>query len=254
MDKTYGYVRVSTKGQNIDRQMIKLKELNVKEEDIYIDKASGATMNRPAYNQLRSIIEEGDIMYIDSLDRLGRNWAATVAEWQYIVHDVDADIISLTDSESFLNSRNFKEMGDVGPLLETYVLSTLAFVAESERRKKLDYQAEGIKAARERGQHLGRPTISALQQEKIRKRFSERLYDVLQISDLVHLPVEQVAALLKLQSDEDLLLHCHEKEISWEIAMLAKLLGEKRKYSLHTIAEDAGVSPATVFNYTKDLK
>lgn len=154
MAKKYGYVRVSTKGQSIDRQLEKLKALGVMDADIFIDKISGATFSRPSYLSLRELISHGDILYIDSIDRLGRNWTMTISEWNYIVHTVNADIASLTETEAFFDSRRFKEMGEIGQLIESYILSTLAWVADTDRKKKHDYQAEGIRCARLRGQVL----------------------------------------------------------------------------------------------------
>ena len=140
MAKKYGYVRVSTKGQSIDRQLEKLKALGVTDADIFIDKISGATFSRPSYLSLRELISHGDILYIDSIDRLGRNWTMTISEWNYIVHTVNADIASLTETEAFFDSRRFKEMGEIGQLIESYILSTLAWVADTDRKKKVETQ------------------------------------------------------------------------------------------------------------------
>lgn len=169
MGKMYGYVRVSTKGQNIERQLTKLKMLGVEDQDIFIDKISGTTFHRPSYMQLREKISSGDLLYIDSIDRLGRNWPMTIAEWHYIVHTLNADIASLTETESFFDSRVFKEMGEIGQLIESYILNTLAFVADTDRKKKRDYQAEGIRCARLRGQSFGRPCITMILKPKYTK-------------------------------------------------------------------------------------
>lgn len=107
----FGYVRVSTRTQNIDRQVHKLRKIGVPEENIYIDKISGARFDRPAYMRMRSKLRAGDLLYIDSIDRLGRNWEKVVAEWNDICHELNADIISLTAQESFFDSRSFKKNG-----------------------------------------------------------------------------------------------------------------------------------------------
>jgi DNA invertase Pin-like site-specific DNA recombinase len=151
-----GYVRVSTKEQNTERQFKKMLELGIEERYIFIDRQSGKDFNRPQYQAMRLVIREGDILYLDSLDRLGRDYDGIIAEWKYITRGVDADIIVL-ENESLFDSRKFKTMGDLGKLLEDQFLSMLSYVAEQERKKTKQRQAEGIEVALGKGIKFGRP-------------------------------------------------------------------------------------------------
>lgn len=161
--KTFGYVRVSDKGQNVERQDIKMIERGVAERDIFIDKASGKDFDRPQYQALKQVIREGDLVYIDALDRLGRNYEEIINEWRYITRTINADILIL-ENESLFDSRKFKAMNtedsNVGRLMEDQFLSLLAHVAEQERKKMLRRQKEGIAVAKANGKHLGRPQLN----------------------------------------------------------------------------------------------
>ncbi|WP_342421109.1 recombinase family protein [Paenibacillus sp. FSL E2-0178] len=151
-----GYVRVSTKDQNTQRQIIKMKELGIEERYTFIDKASGKDFNRPQYQALRLVIREGDLIYIDALDRLGRDYEGIIREWKYITREVNADIVVL-ENETLFDSRKFKDMGDLGRLMEDQFLSLLSYVAEQERKKSKQRQAEGIEVALSQGVKFGRP-------------------------------------------------------------------------------------------------
>ncbi len=162
-----GYVRVSSKDQNEGRQLEKMKALNIKEKYIFIDKASGKDFNRTQYQRMRNMLREGDLIYIDSLDRLGRNYDGIISEWKYITRTVGADIVVL-ENETLFDSRKFKAMDTVtvdgtrigmGKLLEDQFLSMLSYVAEQERLKIRKRQAEGIALARAEGRAYGRPKI-----------------------------------------------------------------------------------------------
>jgi Site-specific recombinases, DNA invertase Pin homologs len=162
-----GYVRVSSKDQNEGRQLEKMKALNIKEKYIFIDKASGKDFNRTQYQRMRNMLREGDLIYIDSLDRLGRNYDGIISEWKYITRTVGADIVVL-ENETLFDSRKFKAMDTVtvdgtrigmGKLLEDQFLSMLSYVAEQERLKIRKRQAEGIALARAEGRVYGRPKI-----------------------------------------------------------------------------------------------
>lgn len=152
----FGYVRVSSKDQNEGRQLDKMNAKGVAERNLYVDKASGKDFNRPEYTVLRRALQEGDLVYIDALDRLGRNYDAVIAEWRYITREVGADIIVL-ENEALFDSRKFREMGDMGKLMEDQFLSLLAYVAEQERKKIRQRQREGIDREKKAGKHLGRP-------------------------------------------------------------------------------------------------
>jgi len=172
-----GYVRVSDKDQNIDRQMIKMKTLSINERFIFVDKATGKDFNRPQYQTMKNIIREGDLVYIDSLDRLGRNYDEIINEWKQITRMINADIVVL-DNETLFDSRKFKSMGDLGKLMEDQFLSLLAYVAEQERFKILQRQREGIEVAKLKGVHLGRPkinfsTLSVQQKETLKLNYQK---------------------------------------------------------------------------------
>lgn len=161
--KTFGYIRVSTADQNTARQEAKMKALGIDERDIYIDHASGKDFNRPQYQNMKSRLREGDLIYVDALDRLGRNYEAIISEWKEITRKIQADIIVL-ENETLFDSRKFKAMNSedsqLGSLMEDQFLSLLSYVADQERKKILKRQKEGIAAARKAGKHLGRPAIN----------------------------------------------------------------------------------------------
>ncbi|MFW9335653.1 recombinase family protein [Paenibacillus polymyxa] len=150
------YGRVSAKDQNPERQLVKFRELGVDERYIFVDKMSGKDFERPKYQAIRLLIREGDLVYMDALDRLGRDYDGIIAEWKYITREINADIVCL-DNEALFDSRKFKMMGDLGKLLEDQFLSMLAYVAEQERKKNMQRQAEGIEVARTAGVTFGRP-------------------------------------------------------------------------------------------------
>lgn len=151
-----GYVRVSSKDQNVDRQVTKMKDKGIEERFIFMDKQSGKSFDRPKYQSMRLTIRQGDEVYLDALDRLGRDYDGIISEWKYITREVGADIIVL-ENESLFDSRKFKSMGDLGKLLEDQFLSMLSYVAEQERKKNNARQAEGIIEARKKGVKFGRP-------------------------------------------------------------------------------------------------
>lgn len=161
--KTFGYIRVSTTDQNTARQEAKMQALGIDERDIYIDHASGKDFNRPQYQNMKSRLRAGDLVYVDALDRLGRNYEAIISEWKEITRKINADIVVLENATLF-DSRKFKAMNSedsqLGSLMEDQFLSLLSYVADQERKKILKRQKEGIAAARKAGKHLGRPTIS----------------------------------------------------------------------------------------------
>ncbi|GAA0463469.1 recombinase family protein [Alkalibacillus silvisoli] len=156
---TYGYIRVSSKDQNEQRQLNKMLERDVEARRIFVDRASGKNFERPQYQLLRKVLNEEDIIYMDALDRLGRNYDEVITEWKYITRELKADIVVL-ENESLFDSRKFREMGDMGQLMEDQFLSLLSYVADQERKKIRQRQAEGIEVAKSQGKHLGRPSIN----------------------------------------------------------------------------------------------
>lgn len=152
----FGYVRVSTTDQNEGRQLEKMSAKGVAERNLFIDKASGKNFDRPEYKVLRRALQQGDLVYIDALDRLGRNYDEVISEWKYITRTLGADIVVL-ENEALFDSRKFRDMGDMGKLMEDQFLSLLAYVADQERKKIRQRQREGIALAKQQGKHLGRP-------------------------------------------------------------------------------------------------
>jgi DNA invertase Pin-like site-specific DNA recombinase len=160
MGNVYGYIRVSSKDQNEARQFNKMQEKGISVSNIFMDKMSGKDFDRPQYKILRDVaLREGDLVYIDALDRLGRNYDAVISEWKHITRTINADIVIL-ENETLFDSRKFKEMGDMGRLMEDQFLSLLSYVADQERKKIKQRQAEGIAAAKKEGRPTGRPTIN----------------------------------------------------------------------------------------------
>ena len=153
-----GYVRVSSRDQNPERQLEKLKLLGVEDRFIFLDKQSGKDFDRPQYQTLKRIIREGDLLYIDALDRLGRNYDGIIQEWKDITRTLRADIVVL-DQETLFDSRKFKSMGDIGKLMEDQFLSLLSYVAEQERIKIRQRQREGIDLALAKKLPYGRPKV-----------------------------------------------------------------------------------------------
>lgn len=151
--KIYGYVRVSSREQNEDRQLIALKQHSILEKNIYIDKQSGKDFNRPGYKILLRKLRKGDCLYIKSIDRLGRNYKDIVEQWRVITKEIGADIIVI--DMPLLDTTKGKDL--LGTFISDIVLQLLSFVAENERKNIRQRQAEGIAAAKARGVKFGRP-------------------------------------------------------------------------------------------------
>ena len=151
---------ISDVGQNIDRQYTKMLELRIEERFIYVDKQSGKNFDRPQYQAMKGTIRQGDLIYIDALDRLGRDYDMILKEWKEITRDLGADIVIL-ENETLFDSRKFKVIGDdLGKLMEDQFLSLLSYVASQERKRMLIRQREGIAQAKAKGKHLGRPKMN----------------------------------------------------------------------------------------------
>ena len=151
--KIYGYARVSTREQNEDRQIIALKEMGVPERNIYLDKLSGKNFDRPQYKKLLKKLDDNSVLYIKSIDRLGRSYRDLSDQWQLITKDKGADVVVI--DMPVLDTRREKNL--LGTLISDLVLALLSYVAESEYSTIHQRQAEGIAAARARGVKLGRP-------------------------------------------------------------------------------------------------
>ncbi len=153
MGNVYGYIRVSSRDQNEDRQMIALKELQVPEKNIFMDKQSGKDFERPQYKKMLRRFKKDDLLYIKSIDRLGRNYAEILEQWRILTKDKGIDIVVL--DMPLLDTRRGKDL--MGTFLSDIVLQVLSFVAENERTNIRQRQAEGIAAAKARGVRFGRP-------------------------------------------------------------------------------------------------
>ena len=153
MSITYGYVRVSTRDQNEARQLVAMKEFGLSEDRIFMDKQSGKDFNRPEYQALLQLLQEGDVLVIKSIDRLGRNYADILEQWRIITKEKKAAIVVL--DMPLLDTRRGRDL--TGTLIADIVLQLLSYVAETERTFIRQRQAEGIAAAKARGQRFGRP-------------------------------------------------------------------------------------------------
>lgn len=153
-NKTFGYVRVSSKDQNVDRQVHEMQTIGINERDLFIEKQSGKDFDRPAYQTLKSQLREGDKLYIKSLDRFGRNKEQILKEWQQITKDIKADIIVL--DMPILDTTKYKNVSGLECLITDLVLQLLSYFAEEERQRIKTRQAEGIAAAKRNGIRFGR--------------------------------------------------------------------------------------------------
>jgi DNA invertase Pin-like site-specific DNA recombinase len=149
----YGYARVSTKEQREDRQLMALTEMRLSLENIYVDKQSGKDFERPMYRRLIKKLKEEDLLYIKSIDRLGRNYEEILEQWRLLTREKKVDIVVL--DMPLLDTRRGKDL--MGTFLSDIVLQVLSFVAENERKNIRERQREGIEAARQRGVRFGRP-------------------------------------------------------------------------------------------------
>ncbi|WP_039968911.1 recombinase family protein [Selenomonas artemidis] len=153
MGCVYGYVRVSSRDQNEDRQLIALEEVGILRKNIYVDKQSGKDFDRPAYQEMLRRLGRDDLLYIKSIDRLGRDYAEILRQWRILTKEKGIDIVVL--DMPLLDTRRGKDL--MGTFLSDIVLQVLSFVAESERVNIRQRQAEGIAAAQARGVRFGRP-------------------------------------------------------------------------------------------------
>ena len=149
----YAYVRISSADQNEDRQMFAMKQLNIPIEKIFLDKQSGKDFERPAYKALMEKLQSGDLLYIKSIDRLGRNYDAIQNQWKILTKERGIDIAVI--DMPLLDTRLHKDL--IGTFISDIVLQILSFVSQSERENIRKRQAEGIAAARMRGIQFGRP-------------------------------------------------------------------------------------------------
>lgn len=155
MMEIYGYVRVSSSDQNEERQIVELSKRGVNLKNIYIDKQSGKNFDRPQYIKLVKKLKHGDLLYILSIDRLGRNYLEIQEQWRVLTKDKGIDICII--DMPLLDTRNGKDL--MGTFIADLVLQILSFVAQNERENIKKRQAQGIAAAKARGVRFGRPEI-----------------------------------------------------------------------------------------------
>ncbi|SDM73183.1 recombinase family protein [Bacillus sp. OK048] len=172
--KIFAYIRVSSKDQNEARQLKEILEIGVNERDIFIDKESGKDFNRSQYKALKQCLRKGDLLYIKSIDRFGRNSKEIKREWEDITQNIKADIKVI--DMPLLDTTQHKDT--LGTFVSDLVLQVLAFVSERERENILQRQAEGISVAKAQGKHLGRPqlnlsTISKLQRQTLEQNYKK---------------------------------------------------------------------------------
>lgn len=153
MRKKYAYVRVSTKEQNEDRQLLAMQEIGIPENHIFADKQSGKDFNRPMYRKLIKRLRAGDMLYVKSIDRLGRDYEEILEQWRYLTKEKMIDICIL--DMPILDTRRNEDL--IGVFVGDVVLQVLSFVAENERKNIRERQREGIAAAKLRGVNFGRP-------------------------------------------------------------------------------------------------
>lgn len=152
-EKRYGYIRVSSQDQNEARQMVALEELGISKNKIYMDKSSGKDFNRKSYQRLLKRLNEDTVLFVKSIDRLGRNYEEIIEQWRIITKVKKADIVVL--DMPLLDTRREKNL--MGTFIADIVLQILSYVAQTERENIKQRQAEGIAAAKARGVKFGRP-------------------------------------------------------------------------------------------------
>ena len=154
---TYGYVRVSSMEQNEDRQMVALHQVGVEDKHIFMDKQSGKDFERPQYKKMVKKMRKGDLLYVLSIDRLGRNYDEIQHQWRILTKEIGSDVCVI--DMPLLDTRRSKDL--LGTFVADLVLQVLSFAAHNERDNIRKRQAEGIAAAKARGVHMGRPVITA---------------------------------------------------------------------------------------------
>jgi DNA invertase Pin-like site-specific DNA recombinase len=151
--KIYGYIRVSALDQNENRQLSAMNEIGIERKNLFIDKKSGKDFNRPAYNRMVKRLRKDDLLYVKSIDRLGRDYDEILVQWRMLTKERGVDIAVI--DMPLLDTRNGKDL--MGTFIADLVLQILSFVAQSERENIRKRQTEGIAEAKARGVRFGRP-------------------------------------------------------------------------------------------------
>ena len=182
----YGYIRVSSKDQKEDRQQIALKKVGVDLQNIYVDKQSGKDFNRPQYKKMLRKLKKDDLLYIKSIDRLGRNYEEILQQWRILTKEKGVDIVVL--DMPMLDTRRGKDL--MGTFLSDIVLQVLSFVAENERTNIKQRQAEGIAAAKAQGIKFGRPPLPLPDNfYKVHKAWRSKKITLKQAAEACNMPV-----------------------------------------------------------------
>ena len=169
---TYGYARVSSRDQNLDRQLDALTGFGVERARIYADKASGRDFERSEYRRLVEVLDAGDVLAVKSIDRLGRNYEEVIAQWRLLTKELAVDVVVL--DMPLLDTRT-TDHGLTGTFISDMVLQLLSYVAQLERDEIRQRQAEGVAAARARGRRFGRPPLQRPENyEAVRRMVIER--------------------------------------------------------------------------------
>lgn len=155
MSKVYGYIRVSSADQNEDRQLVALRSCKVPECNLFVDKQSGKDFERPEYRRMLRRLKRDDLLYVKSIDRLGRNYGEILEQWRLLTKEKGVDIV--VQDMPLLDTRSGKDL--MGTFIADLVLQILSFVAQNERENIRQRQAEGIAAAKARGVPFGRPAL-----------------------------------------------------------------------------------------------
>ena len=186
MINVYGYVRVSTKNQNEDRQLVTMQELKIPAKNIYVDKISGKDFNRPMYRRMVRRMKKDDLLYIKSIDRLGRNYEEILEQWRVLTKEKKIDIVVV--DMPLLDTRRGKDL--MGTFLSDVVLQVLSFVAENERANIKQRQAEGIAAAKARGVKFGRPPLPLPDNfDEVHKVWRAKELTLKEAASACHMPV-----------------------------------------------------------------
>lgn len=199
MNRKYGYMRVSSVDQNVERQEQELIKWGIIKRQIYTDKVSGKDFNRPSYQKLRKKLKEGDVLVVKSIDRLGRNYEEIQVEWRYIVKELKADIVII--DMPILDTRVNKDL--VGTLISDIVLQLLSYVAQTEREYIRQRQAEGIAIAKAQGKHLGRPRKPYPENfDMLYQKWKTGFYSMPEIIERLGLREHQVKSLIRRKNHD----------------------------------------------------
>lgn len=197
----FGYMRVSSIDQNVERQKYELIRWGIIEKNIFCDKVSGKNFDRPSYQKLKKRLKAGDVLVVKSLDRLGRNYEEIQAEWRYIVKELKADIVII--DMPILDTRTNKDL--IGTLIADIVLQLLSYVAQTEREFIRQRQAEGIAIAKANGKHLGRPKKAYPKNfDLYYKKWREGFYTFEDLTRLLNMSEGQLRWLIRRKNKEKL--------------------------------------------------